>query len=273
MPYQLLVNGSVVMTGNVAVTAFFIVIGLGIVVLLARLLWNKLSENERMKYEFVTIIAHKFRTPLTQVKWLLEGLIQNEQDTFKKESMGEMAKANENLIKMTASLVELTDSDAASTSSYSFETADLCELAKTVSDRFKNALHEKNLFFSVQCLSQGVTAKIDRARMEFVVETLLENAVSYSPPGRDVQITVAAEKNKAVISVKDNGIGIDGRDIPRIFSKFFRAENAQRIDTEGFGVGLFLAQSVARRHKGKITVYSDGLDKGSTFSVVLPLVR
>lgn len=275
IPYQLTVNGGVVLQGTILGTGLVIIFVLGAIALFINFfwhtIWGKINENETLKYEFITIIAHKFRTPLTQVKWLIEGLLGSETDSFKRESLAEMGKANDNLIKMTGSLVELTDSDAASASSYEFERVNLCEFVRTIADGFKNAFHQKNLFFSVQCAAPEIYAKVDRSRMEFVLGTLIENAIAYSPPGRNVQITVNTDKNKAVVAIADNGIGIDPRDLPRVFSKLFRAKNAQSMDTEGFGIGLYLAQTVTKRHKGRIAVYSEGSGRGSTFSVILPL--
>jgi signal transduction histidine kinase len=109
--------------------------------------------------------------------------------------------------------------------------------------------------------------------MEFVLAALLDNACLYSPPGRDVSVAVSAEGSDAAISVTDNGIGMAPADISRVFTKFFRSKEAKAADSEGFGVSLYLAQSVARRHGGKIRAESEGSGKGSTFSVVLPRVN
>jgi signal transduction histidine kinase len=115
--------------------------------------------------------------------------------------------------------------------------------------------------------------KIDRQRMEFVLQTLLENALTYTPSGKNVDVIVSKVGHKAIISVVDHGIGIDKADMPRIFDKFFRADNARATDTEGFGVGLYLSQAIARRHKGTMDVTSDGVGFGSTFTITLKTVK
>ena len=260
-------------TQNYIGVFILIIIIAAIIIALSRYIWNKLHRNEALKYEFITIIAHKFRTPLTTIKWSMDELISSEQDPYKRKSFEDIRQSNEKLIKLTGTLIELTDSDDASVSSYSFEDVGLNEFVRSIAAPFKDIFHEKNIFFSVLCPEVDVVAKLDRSRIEFVLQSLLENANTYSSPGGNVDVRVAQIGREAQISVTDNGIGIDRADFPNLFSKFFRAKNAQLADTEGFGVSLYLARTIMRRHKGAIDVASAGLGKGATFSVRLPAMN
>ena len=210
-----------------------------------RILWRTLRENEKLKYEFITIIAHKFRTPLTHIKWISEELAQTTTDPPTKDGLEEIRKADQSLIGLTTTLIELTDADNKQ-GLYTYEKTDLCAFVKTIGEAAKRTFQEKNVFFSVVCDGGPVSAKIDKPRMEFVVQTLMDNALTYTPAGKTVQVGVSLESKgrKAIITVADNGIGIRPSDMKRIFHKFFRAGNAKSMDTEGFGVGLYLAQSV-----------------------------
>jgi len=234
------------------------------------MIWRKMQENEIMKYEFITIIAHKFRTPLTQLKWLIEGLMETEQDTSSRENLGNMKQSTDRLINMTGTLIELTNADTENKASYQIESVPVCESTRTVTNSLKAAFQEKNISFSVQCLVEEVTINADRTRFEFVLQTLLENSFNYTPPGRQVQVSVDADARRAYVTVTDNGIGISVNDLPKIFGKFYRTQNAKSMDTEGFGVGLYFSQTIIRRFGGKIEVYSPGIDKGSTFRIVIP---
>jgi signal transduction histidine kinase len=244
-----------------------------IVATLFIIIWRKLRENEVMKKEFITIVAHKFRTPLTQMRWLTESLLTDEKDGYKRQNLEEMQKVNKGLIDLTGTLIELTESSRGSKSSYTFERGELSALVRSVGDSLKEAFKEKNLFFGIQCPADQVFVKMDKGRLEFVLQTLLGNALTYTPSGRNVNVTVTHGGGKAVVAVTDQGIGIDKADLPHIFSKFYRTDNAQRTDTEGFGVGLYLSQSIIRRHRGKLEVYSEGLNKGTTFTVTLNEVK
>src|ERR1035437_9592467 len=80
-----------------------------LVLLVVFYLWRKLRENEALKYEFITIITHKFRAPLTHTKWILDDMIKSESDSYRRENLVELQKSNEDLVKLVDALIELTD--------------------------------------------------------------------------------------------------------------------------------------------------------------------
>ena len=256
-----------------AVSAVLFGISIGsLLLVIIRIVWQKLAKSEVLKYEFITIVAHKFRTPLTHVKWATGELANTENDPYRKQTLMDIQESNEKLIKLTNTLIEITDSDNESGSSYNLETTSLGDFIRTVGDTFKDNFHEKNVFFSIQCPPDEIQALIDRQRIEFVLQTLLENALHYTSPGKNVSLSLVRSGKLALISVTDNGIGIKKEDLPFIFSKFFRAENAQSVDTEGFGVGLYLASSIIERHRGSINVASEGEDQGTVFTISLETI-
>lgn len=244
---------------------------LTIIILLLYALILSIRKGEKLKYEFITIITHKFRTPLSQIKWTLDEIIPSEQEPYVRESMQNVQKSNEKLIQLTTTLIELANSTGNAKSSYHFEQINLCQLVYNYGDALKKVFQEKNLYFSVQATEEEIFVRADRSRLEFVVQTIMENAITYSPSGRNVEIIVSRAGRKALVSVTDHGIGMDRLDTKRLFTKFFRAKNARAMDTEGFGVSLYLAQSVMQHHHGKIEVFSEGLNKGSTFIISLPI--
>lgn len=264
--------------GTISLIMSSLIISISLLVLilaciaLAREIWSKMHENEVMKNEFISIIAHKFRTPLTSMKWILENKIGEEKDVYKKENYGEIQKLTESLINMTGTLIETADA-ASSKSAYNFEKVNLCDFIKTITEVNKRLFHEKNLFFSVKCDADEIIVNIDKPRLEFVLQTLLENALAYTPPGKNVDVYISKRKHKAIINVKDNGIGINQKELPHLFTKFYRTDEAKRADTEGFGIALYISNSIVKRMKGKINVYSEGLGLGSTFEVVLPISK
>ncbi len=251
---------------------FFTISITSMLVLIVKILWKKFDTSEVLKYEFITIIAHKFRTPLTHVKWYTGELINSEQDHDKKGIFQIINDSNEKLIKLTNALMELTNSDNESVSSYGFEVTPLCDFVNKISEGMKKDFLEKNISLSIKCPPENIKAKIDQSRMDFVIQTILENAVAYTPSGQNVEVNITYTLLKVFISITDNGIGIKKEDLPLLFTKFFRTKNAKETDTEGFGIGLYLAQSIVRRHKGSIKVDSPGLGAGSTFTIILPRV-
>lgn len=273
MDFEIFINNSSFVAGNTFGVIFFLIIAAGLLYLVIRRIRNRFKQGETLKYEFITIIAHKFRTPLSSCKWLLEEMSSEASDPRTQESLFQMKQMNEKLISLTGTLIEMTNLDSETKDSYNFEKVSLCEFVQTVSISQKASFQQKNISFSNKCLDETVVVSIDRPRFEFVLQTVLENACIYTRAGLKVDISAGRNGNKAVIAVADMGIGIDPNDIGNIFTKFFRTENAKMIDTEGFGIGLYLAKSIVARHGGKISVFSEGLNRGSTFVIELPLAR
>lgn len=273
MDYQIFINHNEVLAGDLNILVPCLIVGLFILLYLIRFVIRKLRMGETMRYEFITIIAHKFRTPLTQIKWIIESTLPLENDPFKKEGLQNMSKSAETLIGLTNTLVELTNSTNRKSSSYNFERLNICDVVAKISDSLKNRFHEKNIFFGITCAVNEIYVEVDRPRIEFVLQTLLENSINYSHPGGNVKIDISINRRDVHISIADQGIGIAPADANRLFSKFFRAKSAQTMDTEGFGVGLYLANSIVKKHSGYLEFFSEGVDKGTTFTVVLPIVK
>jgi signal transduction histidine kinase len=273
MQYELIIDNNSIITGSVA--GISVVIGgiFIVILLIIILLWKKLRENGHLKYEFITIVAHKFRTPLTYIRWVCDSLIPEETDSFKKKSFEDIKKSNQKIIDLTSTLIEIADSESSSGATYIYEKIILADMVKEVANKFKDTLHEKNIFFSFDVENDKVKVKVDRSRFEFVLSTLLENAWTYTPPGKDVKVSITNTLFKTFISVEDSGIGISKQDLSHVFSKFFRGKNARASDTEGFGVGLYLASSIINRMGGKIKVESPGEGQGSRFTISLPRSR
>jgi len=118
------------------------------------------------------------------------------------------------------------------------------------------------------------TGKIygDKDRIAQVLMNLLTNAIKYSPDASQVDVTIDIENKKAVVQVKDHGIGIDKRFHQKIFERFYRVEGKSEQTYPGFGIGLFIASEIVHRHHGTITVESEK-GKGSVFTVSLPITQ
>ena len=273
MQYQISIDGITYISGNLIIFIIIAIILIAIAIIYGVTVVRRLKENSHMKYEFVTIVAHKFRTPMTYIKWVCDTLIPEETDSFKKKSLEDIKKSNQKIIDLVSTLIEIADDENKAGATYVFEKFPIYEFTKSVADRFKDTLHEKNLFFSLDCDDKTAQIKADRSRLEFVLTTLLDNAQTYTNPGQNVAVFINANLMSVKINVQDSGIGISKADLPHIFSKFYRGKNARSTDTEGFGVGLYLANSIVKKLGGKMTVDSQGEGMGSTFSITLPRVR
>ncbi len=273
MNYHIVLGTTTVFTGDVLNVMLAAVAGILFVALTIKIIARKLRENQVIKYEFITIIAHKFRTPLTQVKWILDSAVPGEDDPLQKKNLLDIQKANEKLIALMGTLIELTDEGKSGGLTYAFERVTAYDFVREIADSLQPLFQEKNISISVQATDPTFAIKINKIGMRFVIQALLENSCVYSPPGRRVDVIIFKRWGKVYISVTDDGIGIQPRDLRKVFSKFYRARNAKKMDTEGFGVSLFMAKTIVRRNGAKLHVFSAGLNQGSTFTVILPRVK
>jgi signal transduction histidine kinase len=125
----------------------------------------------------------------------------------------------------------------------------------------------------VSLVQTGVVNVVaDRDKISSVVSNLLSNAVKYSPKGKSITITSEIQQETAIVSVKDEGMGIQSQDLPRIFDRYYRVEGDDTRHISGFGIGLYLCAEIIGRHKGEIWAESE-VGKGSTFYFSLPLAQ
>ena len=122
--------------------------------------------------------------------------------------------------------------------------------------------------------SEPLLIEADLEKIKLAIQNLIDNAIKYSIPGNEVIVDldrIKEGKNSFIeIKIKDNGIGIGKKEQKRLFSKFFRAENAVRLQTEGSGLGLFIVKNIIKAHQGKIW-FESAENKGSTFYIKLPI--
>lgn len=237
---------------------------------IGRMFWVKLVENEKVKYEFVTVATHKLRTPLTQISWSIQSLMNEQLSPNVRDLIGHIQHANSRLIELTNILFETTE-EAESLHRYSRakEAFGLLQATRAAFKKLQPIIEKKRLVASVDADNE-VYVFADPRRITSVIEVLLENAVNYTPEGGRVRVVVYVKGGHAVYSVRDSGIGVAPKEHKLIFSRFYRTEAARRVDTEGIGLGLAMAKKIIEDYRGKIGVESPGENKGSTFWFSLP---
>ncbi|MBU6426782.1 hypothetical protein KGQ27_00905 [Patescibacteria group bacterium] len=241
-----------------------------VVVTVAVFVWRKLREEDVMKYEFVTVVTHKFRTPLTQIKWAAENLTDAVSDAALRTQIDYIREADSKLVGLTDALVNISEPDAAG---YQYREAEvnLSSLAEASINNLKDAFESRNITL-VKDISLGLNVICDESRVKFAAQVLLENAIHYSEPNGKIQVAVTrGNGDMAVFSVKDSGIGIPKEELQLLFGKFYRGARARSAYTEGMGIGLYMAKRIISHYHGRIRAESEGPGKGSTFSFSLPL--
>ncbi|MES2409747.1 MAG: ATP-binding protein [Patescibacteria group bacterium] len=245
----------------------------GVVVVLGILVWRKIREVDMLKYEFVTVITHKFRTPLTYIKWSMENLlVEKNTDEQRKKIIGEVQIACERLNSLTDLLVDLEKSES-NKYAYQFKEQDISELLRHIVLNNMKQFEDKHIDLSTSYPDNPVFSMVDKERLEFALQIILDNAVLYTPNLGKISISLKVQGHEAKIIFRDRGIGIQKEDLPLIFTKFFRSHDAQNTDTEGMGIGLFIAKNIFKKHGGNIIAESEGKDLGSVFTITLPISK
>jgi len=244
-----------------------------VVVVLSIFIWNKIRESDALKYEFINIISHKFRTPITHIKWEAENL-QNSSSlsTEDRDSLKRIDASNRHLIELTDLLLSLADTEAEKFL-FKLERTDIVSMVRGIVADFKTKCAHHQIDFDAKIPDSPIFVSIDQKRIRLVIQILLDNALSYTATKGRIDLHANVSENEVSIAITDTGIGISKKDLPLIFSRFFRSSKAKTYDTEGMGVGLFMARSILEKHDGMLKVSSPGENKGSTFEIVLPIRR
>ncbi|MEK7646435.1 MAG: ATP-binding protein [Patescibacteria group bacterium] len=233
--------------------------------------WRKTQDADLAKYEFITIVTHKFRTPLTRIKWATEEMVRTLPDD-KKEMSSIVEQSTSQLFELTNILVRLSDSDA-NTLDQTRISSSVSDLLQQLQSEYASPMLQKQLNFNVKYPEGVAYALINQQQVRLVLQILLDNAISYSPKNGTITLSaqVVREDMQCILSVQDQGIGISKSTARHIFNRFYRGDRARLADTEGMGIGLYMARKLIARQEGKIWVKSPGEDLGSTFYVSIPL--
>ena len=148
--------------------------------------------------------------------------------------------------------------------------ADLVKLLNSLANEYQTLATEKGLKFNLDLSTQSLDVYGDHELLQQAIRNLLDNAIKYTPGhGGVVALALAVKSRRVFIRIKDTGIGIPASDLPHIFERFYRVDEARTKDTGGFGLGLAIAQQIIQAHHGKITVESEAGE--TTFEICLPL--
>jgi signal transduction histidine kinase len=229
-------------------------------------------ELSQMKTDFVSNVSHELKTPLSMIRMFSETLDSdiNMNESQRKEFTHIIKKESERLSQLVNNILDFSRIEQ-DKRKYNIERADLAALVKSITDIYRAQLCEKGFKFTVQLPYGEVISCIDKEAISRVIINLLNNAEKYSDNNKEIIVKLLANADTAEIIVEDRGIGIPGGDLERIFDRFYRSSNSEKLAAGGTGLGLTIAKNIVRAHHGKIEVLSTE-NKGSCFFVFLPLM-
>jgi signal transduction histidine kinase len=227
-----------------------------------------LYQSYEQMQQFTANAAHELRTPIAAMKAMLE-VAPTEAPTEQQQTLRSLQRQNDRLGKLAQDLLLLSRLDGSTTSQRAV--IGLNDLVQDLEEELAPLALAAQVKLSSQIESapplsiQGQTDQIYR-----LVSNLIINAINYTPENGTIVIRLNRKQNQAIIAIADDGIGIAAKDLPHLFERFYRVSHDRSRQTGGVGLGLAIAQAIAKSHGGQIQVQSQ-LGQGSVFTVRLPL--
>jgi signal transduction histidine kinase len=237
----------------------------------ARLRVEELATANRRKDEFLAMLGHELRNPLASIHNALQLLRHQTQDTpacqrthaMIDRQIGRMTQLVDDLLevsRMTHGQLRLH-----------CERIDLREVVNNAVETLQSDIRQRNHSVTITLPDAPVWLQADPARLEQVFINLLANASRYTDAGGDLVISMHAQAKEAVVRVRDSGIGIAPEVLPHIFKLFRQADQGARRSQSGLGIGLALVRNLVDSHGGSVIAASAGVERGSEFTVRLPI--
>ncbi|HYY33844.1 MAG TPA: GAF domain-containing protein [Gaiellaceae bacterium] len=226
---------------------------------------------EQMKSDFVATVSHELRTPLTSIYGFAETLLRSDvafSEAERRTFLGYIGSESERLINIVDDLLNVARLEAG-TLGLNIASTDVREVVGETVSRFAERV-DGTVSFDVHLPRTLVRVRADKEKLKQIVMNLIDNAVKFSPDGGQISVSARRRSDTVEIRVADEGIGIPRADQQRIFTKFYRSEQAALHSPQGTGLGLFLARGLLAAMGGRIWVESTE-GEGSTFVFELPV--
>jgi len=231
---------------------------------------EELAEETRRKDEFLKILAHELRNPLAPIRNALQIIRMGAQDANLVEQMRAIAERQlGHLIHLVDDLLDLSRISRGVMHLHK-ELVNLAQPVRNAVEGVQPLIQERGLVLSVLLPAEPLYVEADPTRLQQIVHNLLSNAAKYTDPGGRIHLTARQENGKVVLHVQDTGIGIAAETLPHIFELFVQGERRLNRSQGGLGIGLTLVRQLVEMHGGTISASSEGLGKGSEFTVRLP---
>ena len=258
--------------GIVALMVLLVTVVLFIIAFIITRSFERLAEASRMKTEFINIVTHQLRSPLTNLKWAIDFLLTDELKISQEKKMEYFKILKENTFQMGELIDNLLFVSRIEQKKLPFKKEEIFleDLIKKMTKECQPFLQATDIELTCQVQKDLPKIFTNPSQIKLVLDNLLNNAIRYSKKKGKVEIQAVKENKNLKFQIKDNGVGIPKEDQKYIFQKFFRAANAFRYQTQGSGLGLYITKLIVENLGGKIGFQSEE-DKGSTFWFTIPI--
>ena len=227
---------------------------------------DRIEELVKSIKEMSDNIAHDLKSPITRIRGFAELALVHEENMENYRAMASNTiEESDRLLDMINTMLVISRVEAGE-SEFEFETTDISVMIKNACELFAPLAEDKKIEFS-QHIQEKILVFADMKMLQRAFSNLLDNAIKYTPEKGKITVSVVLQDHEVIIKMEDTGIGIDSDDFEKIFERFYRADASRT--KQGTGLGLSLARTIVRQHKGDISV-SKKHDRGSVFTITLP---
>jgi PAS domain S-box-containing protein len=233
-----------------------------------RAIEDALRRADRRKDEFIALLSHELRNPLTPILTSAR-LLERRVDAEARQDVDVIVRQVKHLVRLVDDLLDISRV-ARGAVTLSKTQINLAAVVSLAVDATSSLFEERGHRLDVSIPATGLEVEGDAVRLTQVVDNLLSNAARYTPPGGVVSVTGAREHDSVVLRVRDSGVGIDSTVLPDLFDTFVQGARGSDRAEGGLGIGLSLVRTLTELHGGTATAHSDGPGLGSEFSIRLP---
>jgi len=237
---------------------------------------NKLKELEKIRKNLISRVSHELKTPLVSISGGSELLLTLYNKEFSSETLEILELIEKGGTRLKYLVDRLVDISKIDYGKFKLEikSEDLSEIIRECSREISYLLKNRKINLNLS-LPESIYINIDRIRMEQVIINLLSNAIKNSPPNGEVNVILKKKNDWIELIVKDTGIGLTKEEMNSLFTRFGKierfGEGFEYLDIQGSGLGLFIVKEILNLHGGEIKATSEGRNKGSIFSLRLPI--
>lgn len=235
---------------------------------------EKLRALDEAKDEFISMASHQLRTPLTSIKGYVSMLMDGDVGKPNRDQKKLLEEAFASSQRMVYLIADLLNVSRLKTGKFIIEPTDifLPQVVQGEVDQVSPSAKQKNITLNYHAPKRFPVTSLDETKIRQVIMNFIDNAIYYTPQGGKIDVQLIAKKNTVEYRVIDNGIGVPKDQQSKLFSKFFRADNAQKARPDGTGLGLYMASKVVTAQGGSV-IFSSEVGKGSTFGFSFPLSK